>query len=78
LPQLACRSMADYENTAVRLAHQPAELRSLRRILAARERLPLFDTPRFVRNLESAFEAMWKRYLAGLPPEAFAVGEQLV
>jgi len=74
LPQLACRSMDDYENTAVRLAHHPAELRSLRRTLAARERLPLFDTSRFVRDLESAFEAMWKRYLAGQPPETFAVG----
>ncbi len=76
LPQLACRSMEDYENTAVRLAHDPAELRSLREILAAGERLPLFDTPRFVRDLESAFGTMWQRYLAGEPPEAFAVGEQ--
>ncbi len=76
LPQLACRSMEDYENTAVRLAHHPAELRSLRQALAAGERLPLFDTPRFVRDLESAFDTMWKRYVAGNPPAAFAVGEQ--
>ena len=78
LPQLACRSMQDYENTAVRLAQDPAELRSLRQTLAAGERLPLFDTPRFVRDLESAFDTMWKRCLAGQPPEAFAVGEQPV
>jgi protein O-GlcNAc transferase len=75
LPQMACRSMEDYENTAVRLAGDPAELRGLRRTLSARERLPLFDTPRFVRNLESAFEAMWIRYLAGQRPGAFAVAE---
>ncbi|MDP2639859.1 MAG: tetratricopeptide repeat protein [Betaproteobacteria bacterium] len=74
LPQLACPSMADYENAAVRLAHDPAELRAMRRTLAARERLPLFDTPRFVRDLESAFDTMWQRYLAGEPPTEFAVG----
>ena len=76
LPQLACASMEDYENTAVRLAHDAAELRSLRRTLAARARLPLFDTPRFVRDLESAYDVMWKRYLAGEPPEAFFVAGQ--
>jgi predicted O-linked N-acetylglucosamine transferase (SPINDLY family) len=75
LPQLACRSIEDYENTAVQLAQDPAELRRLRQTLAAHERLPLFDTPRFVRDLESAFETMWKRHLAGKPPEAFAVGD---
>lgn len=75
LPQLACASMEDYENTAVRLAQTPAELHSLRQTLAARERLPLFDTPRFARDLERAFEAMWKRELAGQPPQAFAVDE---
>ncbi len=75
LPQLACRSLEDYEEAAVRLAQDPAELRRLRQTLAARERLPLFDTPRFVRDLESAFDTMWKRFLAGKPPEAFAVGD---
>ncbi len=75
LPQLACRSIGDYENTAVRLAQDPAELRRLRQTLAARERLALFDTPRFVRALESAFDAMWRRCLAGRPPQSFAVGE---
>ncbi len=74
LPQLACTSMEDYENAAVRLAHDPAELRGMRQTLAAHERLPLFDTPRFVRHLESAFDTMWQRYLAGEPPVEFAVG----
>lgn len=78
LPQLACRSIEDYENAAVRIAHDPAELGSLRRTLAARERLPLFDTPRFVRDLESAFDAMWTRCASGRPPAAFAVGERPV
>ena len=76
LPHLACRSMEEYESAAVRLARDPGELHSLRRTLAARERLPLFDTPRFVRDLESAFDTMWKRYASGKPPEAFAVGKR--
>lgn len=76
LPQLACRSMEEYESAAVRLAQKPEELRALRRTLAARERLPLFDTPRFVRDLERAFDIMWKRQLAGQPPQAFSVAEQ--
>ncbi|MEK7435971.1 MAG: tetratricopeptide repeat protein [Pseudomonadota bacterium] len=75
LPQLVCSNIEDYENTAVRLAQNPGELRGLRQSLAERERLPLFDTPRFVRDLESAFDIMWRRYLSGKPPEAFAVGD---
>ncbi len=78
LPHLVCRSMEEYESAAVRLARDPAELRSLHRTLAARERLPLFDTPRFVRDLESAFEIMWQRCLSGKPPEAFVVGKRPV
>ncbi|MBI5912168.1 MAG: hypothetical protein HY848_19740 [Betaproteobacteria bacterium] len=76
LPQLARRSIKGYEDTAVRLVQDPTELRCLRQTLAAREHLPLFDTPRFVRELESAFDIMWKRYLAGQPPQAFSVAEQ--
>ena len=76
LPQLACRSMKDYENAAVRLAQHPAELDGLRRTLAGRERLPLFDTPRFVRDLERAYELMWQRHVAGQPPQAFSVSDQ--
>ncbi|MFH1603247.1 MAG: tetratricopeptide repeat protein [Pseudomonadota bacterium] len=76
LPQLACASLEDYEGAAVRLAHSPADLKRMRQTLAARERLPLFDTPCFVRDLESAFDTMWKQYLAGQPPQAFSVAEQ--
>ena len=75
LPQLACGSMQDYEDFAVRLATDPAALAGLRRVLAARERLPLFDTPRFTRNLERAFESMWARHLAGEAPAAFALDD---
>jgi predicted O-linked N-acetylglucosamine transferase (SPINDLY family) len=76
LPQLVCASLAEYEELAVRLAGAPAELQMLRRQLStAHEKLPLFDTPRFVRNLESAYVSMWQRHRAGLPPQAFAVAD---
>lgn len=73
LPQLICHSVAQYEETAVRLANAPAELAQLRNVLTARERLPLFDTPRYARNLERAFEMMWARCLTGEPPASFYV-----
>ncbi len=76
LPQLACRSVEDYENAAVRLAQQPLELQAMRKTLTARERLPLFDTPRFVRDLERAYEIMWQRQLAGELPRSFLVLER--
>lgn len=76
LAQLVCTSLAQYEETAVRLARSPAEMQALRRQLCTRhEALPLFDTPRFVRNLEQAYELMWQRHLAGLPPKSFSVRE---
>jgi len=75
LPQLACRNVEDYVDSAVRLAQQPAELQAMRRTLAARERLPLFDTARFVRDLERAYALMWKRHLAGEEPRAFSVDD---
>ncbi|MFM9970842.1 MAG: tetratricopeptide repeat protein [Burkholderiales bacterium] len=74
LPQLVCRDLQAYEEAAVRLASNRTELNVMRAHLAREQQdLPLFDTPRFVRNLERAFETMWARYMAGEAPQAFAV-----
>lgn len=68
LPELITHSLQEYEALAVRLATQPAELAALREKLADnRLRMPLFDTERFTRHLERAFELMWERYSQGLP-----------
>jgi protein O-GlcNAc transferase len=76
LPELITHSLEEYEALAVQLAHNPAELQELRQRLA-RNRLvtPLFDTPRFVRNLESAYKEMWKIFLAGETPRQIEVLE---
>ncbi|WGG50702.1 glycosyltransferase [Rugamonas sp. DEMB1] len=56
LPELVTDSVQDYEDTAVRLAGAPAELAALRQRLAEqRDASALFDSPRFVRNLERLY-----------------------
>jgi protein O-GlcNAc transferase len=60
LPELAVKSLPDYEALAVALADDPKRLSAMRTKLNA-ERLttPLFDTNRFARSLERAYWEMW-------------------
>lgn len=76
LPELITYSLEEYEALAVRLVCSPNELRAIRQRLA-KNRLtePLFDTPRFARNLENAYKEMWKIYLAGEKPRKIEVVE---
>jgi protein O-GlcNAc transferase len=79
LPELIAPDLPAYERLAVRLARQPEELRRLRDKLAAqRTTWPLFDTPRFVRNLERAFREMWDVWAAGEAPRSIEVVEDPV
>ena len=56
LPELITETAEDYEALALALAREPARLKGLREKLAAnRAHAPLFDTPRFARNLEAAY-----------------------
>jgi predicted O-linked N-acetylglucosamine transferase (SPINDLY family) len=76
LPELIASDQDEYERRAVHLAGNPDELRGLRERLAAnRGSWPLFDTPRFTRNLERAYRAMWDVYAAGQPPQPIVVNE---
>ncbi|WP_246556391.1 tetratricopeptide repeat protein [Desulfonema magnum] len=65
LPELVTHSLKDYENLAVRLGNTPAELGRLRMKLE-KNRLtkPLFDTPGFVRDMESVYKEMWRIFLS--------------
>ena len=62
LPELVTSTLAEYESTALRLAGDCAELAMLRaRIQNSRMEAPLFDTPRFTRAIETAFEWMMQK-----------------
>ncbi len=72
--ELAAPTLAAYEELAIRLANDPERLAGLRRQLAeTRMSTPLFDSRRFTRHLEWAYEIMWKAHKAGLPPQPFHV-----
>jgi predicted O-linked N-acetylglucosamine transferase (SPINDLY family) len=63
-PELVTTSLDEYEATALRLARNPDELAGLRaRLVANRDTMPLFDTPRYVRHLEEAYRWMWETWL---------------
>ncbi len=74
LPELVAPDVDAYESLALALAASPERLADLRRRLQAqRTRTPLFDTPRYTRQLEAAFEAMWTRHEQGLAPTNIAL-----
>jgi protein O-GlcNAc transferase len=74
--ELITHSLEEYESLAVKLARNPVELQEIRqRIEKSRLVAPLFDTPRFVRNLERAYKEMWKIFLAGEAPRQIDVKE---
>lgn len=70
LPELIAYSRAEYENCAVALASAPNQYSDLRRkLMEKRQAAELFDTPRFVANIEKAYIQMHERYQAGAAPE---------
>jgi protein O-GlcNAc transferase len=74
LPDLITYSLEEYEAKALQLARNPAELKALReRLVQARQSAPLFDISRYTRDMESAYQAMFDRLQAGLPPETISV-----
>lgn len=74
LGECVAGSLAEYEELAVELATHPSKLRALRqRLCSSRDTCPLFDTARWVRNLEGAYLAMWQQHAAGKPPASFQV-----
>jgi predicted O-linked N-acetylglucosamine transferase (SPINDLY family) len=73
LAELVAHSPEDYERLALSLANDPSRLQAIKARLVQGKSLPLFDTDRFRRHLESAYFAMWARYRRGeLPAELTA------
>ena len=76
IPELITHSPAEYEQRAHELALNPEALASVKkRLVDSRMKCPLFDTVRYTRNLEQAYERMMERYRAGLPPDHITVVE---
>lgn len=70
LPELVASDGEHYVQLAIELATRPGRLAELRqRLQAGRDHCPLFDSQRFTRHLEAAYEAMVARARAGLPPD---------
>jgi protein O-GlcNAc transferase len=59
LREMITHNLEEYEALAVQLATDP----------------PLFDTPRFVRNLERAYQKIWQVYLDGQMPRPVEIGD---
>jgi predicted O-linked N-acetylglucosamine transferase (SPINDLY family) len=74
LPELIVERLEDYESLAVELAKNPEKLSEVRqKVWKNRLNTPLFDTPRFVKNLEKAYNEMWRIFLAGENPHQIDV-----
>ncbi|KAF8014159.1 hypothetical protein BT93_H0104 [Corymbia citriodora subsp. variegata] len=74
--EMIVNSLKEYEEKAVSLALNRPKLDDLKsRLKAARLTCPLFDTTRWVRNLERAYFKMWKLYSSGQHPQPFKVTE---
>ncbi|MBF0183975.1 MAG: tetratricopeptide repeat protein [Magnetococcales bacterium] len=74
LGELVTHSLAEYEAVALQLAHDPQRLAALRQRLQANlATAPLFDSPRFTRHLERAYEAVWQRFRQGAKPDHLTI-----
>jgi predicted O-linked N-acetylglucosamine transferase (SPINDLY family) len=70
IPELIAQSQEEYERLAIALACDSAALDAMKEKIAnKRLSAPLYDTPLFVRHLETAFRQMYERHLCGLPPD---------
>ncbi|MBM3488757.1 MAG: hypothetical protein FJX67_19355 [Alphaproteobacteria bacterium] len=76
LAELVTGSLDDYCARAIRLAQSPPARAAIRQqLMTTRGRVPLFDSARYVRNLERTFRQIWRRACDGLAPVAIDVDE---
>lgn len=77
LPELIAKNSADYRDKVLYFYNNRGELQKIReKIQQRRLTYPLFDTKRFVRNLEKAYLKMWEIYENGLPPQEIRIEEK--
>lgn len=69
MEDLVCESQDGYEKKAIELGKNPLKSKMLKdRLRINLVEKPLFDAPRFVTHLESAYLKIWERYQAGKKP----------
>jgi predicted O-linked N-acetylglucosamine transferase (SPINDLY family) len=74
LPELITNTQEEYEALAIELAMNPQKLADIKLKLAhTRLTTPLFDTPLFTKNLESAYTKMYERYQNDLGPDHISI-----
>ena len=74
LPELITNSQEEYEALAIDLALNPTKLTNIKNKLANnRFTTPLFDTPLFAQNLETAYIKMMERYQSDLEPDHISI-----
>jgi predicted O-linked N-acetylglucosamine transferase (SPINDLY family) len=74
VPELVTDSPAAYEAAAKKLAHEPKALAAIRaRLDHDRLICPLFDTPRYTRNFETALLTIDGLRQSGEPPRSFVI-----
>jgi predicted O-linked N-acetylglucosamine transferase (SPINDLY family) len=78
LEDLIARNADDYVAAAARLAADSERLASLRATLRGRVGERLFDPVSHVRELETAYGEMWRRFTAGAAPAPFGVSDNRV
>jgi predicted O-linked N-acetylglucosamine transferase (SPINDLY family) len=77
LPELVTTSLGDYETLALELATDDQLRRQLRqRLEGNRLTHPLFDTQRFRRHIEAAYQTMWELWQRRESPRSFSVDPQ--
>lgn len=68
LDALVAHNVGEYEDTAVYLAERPHELKKIKTSIQRDVLLnTLFNTEKYVRNLETIYQIMWRKYAAGSP-----------
>jgi predicted O-linked N-acetylglucosamine transferase (SPINDLY family) len=74
LPELIACTSHEYEGLAIELARNPGRLGAIKDKLKKNgSTAPLFDTVLFTKHIEAAYQAMYDRYQAGLPPDHIMV-----
>lgn len=77
VPELITHSLEDYERMALEFARDRTSLEPIRRKIAdRRDASPLFDSTRYTRNMERAFETMVEIMRSGEAPRPFAVADE--